>query len=150
MILRAWMVWGALASLAGSVGIQAKPPESPVPLVDGTATPILTQNYFEPEPGPSPRLLGAPAIIPAVVPQPKRGLPLPVALPSDLDAPILISFLTGGNWKAKTAYEIAEMHADASDRSEAARWYKEVIRQAPNSLQAVVAAERLATIERNR
>lgn len=148
MIPRAWMIWGGLAILVGSLEVHAKPPESLIPLIDGTATPILTQNYFQPEPGPSPRMLDVPAVIPAVQPQPKRGVPLPIALPADLDAPIRASFLKAGNWQADTAFAIAELNLEAGDVDEAHRWYEEVIKQAPGSFRAIDASDRIERTKR--
>jgi hypothetical protein len=48
MILRAWHACGILALLTISPGIWARPLKAPTePVVDGTATPKLTQEYFQ-------------------------------------------------------------------------------------------------------
>jgi len=48
MILRAWCVWGFLAVLGIAAVGSAKPHElASEPSVDGTATPALTQDYFQ-------------------------------------------------------------------------------------------------------
>src|SRR5438105_2801279 len=48
MILRAWHVWGLLAVLIGVSVLSAKSPELPaIPASDGTATPALTQDYYQ-------------------------------------------------------------------------------------------------------
>jgi hypothetical protein len=153
MIPRAWMIWGVLAILAGSTGVRAKPPESPVPMVDGTATPIVTQNYYQPEPGPSPRLLPSPVIVSAAPPLPiKRDpnenakavdLQLPAVWPPDLDKPIRETIFGRSNWQAETAFAIAELNLEAGDIEEAHRWYEEVIKQAPGSFRANDASERI-------
>ena len=50
MILRAWYVWGTLVLLTLSPTIWAKPLKVHEPAVDGTATPTLTQEYFQADP----------------------------------------------------------------------------------------------------
>lgn len=146
MIVRAWRVWGVLAVLICGFGLQGKPPESPItPAIDGTATPILTQDYYQPEPGPSPRLLNTPEIVPAVLLLPKRGLPLPITpTAADLDVPVRATFMGRGTWQATTAFSIAEMNLEGGEIEEARRWYEEVIRQSPNCVCAREAEDRLA------
>jgi hypothetical protein len=74
MILRARYVWGMIVLFAFSPTIWAKPPKSPTePGVDGTATPTLTQEYFQADPAKN--KLGK-AQLHREVASPRPGLPV--------------------------------------------------------------------------
>jgi len=51
------------------------------------------------------------------------------------------------NWRAETAFSVAEMNLEVGDIEEARRWYEEVINQAPNSVTAREAEDRLSRIK---
>lgn len=51
MILRAWPALGIVIALASCLTAFAKPPEVSIrTAIDGTATPALTQDYFQADP----------------------------------------------------------------------------------------------------
>jgi catechol-2,3-dioxygenase len=54
-----------------------------------------------------------------------------------------VEHVGGPRWKARVAWEVAEMHFRACDTTEARNWYQEVIKLAPESEYAGRATERL-------
>jgi hypothetical protein len=138
MALRAWQLWGMSAVLVGGlVALAQTPPE-----INGRATPAITQDHFQPEAAPPPRLL------PQQVrdANPSKTAP-PTASVSGFD-PLVIpaaadESLGGTEWKARAAFDVAEMYFNACDLDEARNWYQEVIKLAPGTKFATSAAERL-------
>jgi hypothetical protein len=160
MGLRAWQLWGTSAVLTGGlVGLAQSPP-----VISGRATPAITQDHFQPEAAPPPRMLPQ-QVREANPPKPALpaaekwagnviGLQAPGVPPPDLDKPIrgfstgpsIAPFEEGGlgqGWKARAALEVAEMHFEACDLDDARAWYQEVIKLAPGTKCAATAAERL-------
>lgn len=138
MALRAWQLWGTSAVLAGGlVALAQTPPE-----VNGKATPAITQDYFQPEAAPPPRLL----------PQQVRDASPPKPAPSTAHVGRFDPMVTPAaaedrpgstGWKARAAFDVAEMYFDACDIDDARTWYQEVIKLAPGTKVAAVAAERI-------
>jgi hypothetical protein len=165
MAMRAWRTWGISAVLGTALTASAKPPEVPVKVdVDGKVPPTITQDHFQPDRLPPPRLL--PESI--LDPKPRHGpetasgpsigqrLNLPTLPPPDLDKPIRVGFGSGRavpsfesengrrpDWKARAAFDMAEEHRRACDVAEARQWYREVIKLAPGSNLAQAALERI-------
>jgi hypothetical protein len=143
MAMRAWRVWGVSAVLAGGVTAAAKPPELPTrPEVDGKSTPSVTQDYYQPEPAPPPRVLPAPVLDPT----PRHG---PESAGGVITAGLRAVTEQPGSpaWKARAALDVAELHFRSCDAAEARLWYEEVIKLAPNSDYAAFAADRLNQTE---
>ena len=160
MALRAWRVWGVSAVLAGGLVALAQSPKSEV---NGRATPPLTQDHFQPESAPPPRVL--PQQVRETVPSKSApptagkftgnviGLQPPGTLTPDLDVPIsmngwaLRSMMADRvrleQLKVRLALDIAEMHFDACEPAEARQWYLEVLKLAPGTTAAAVAEKRL-------
>ena len=146
MALRAWRVWGMSAVLASGVVALAQSPKSEV---SGRATPTITQDHYQAESAPPPRVL--PQQVreenPSKTAPPTAGqfnanvlgLQIPVTA-IDPDVP---SWVIHSTWKAQTAFEIAEAHFDDCDLAEARKWYEEVIKLAPKSEYAATALLRL-------
>jgi hypothetical protein len=163
MAPRAWRVWGMSAVLAGGLAALA---QSPKPEINGRATPAITQDYFQPEAAPPPRLL--PQAVrdwrPSKLEPPTAvnvaGRESPVIQDRDLDIPVRViragsaaSPSAAGDglpadWKARAALDVAEMYFDACDTPDARAWYEEVIKlAAPDSKSAAAATERLNQIK---
>jgi hypothetical protein len=163
MAVRAWRVWGTSIVLAGGLVAVAQTPKSEV---SGRATPAITQDHYQPEAAPPPRLLpqqirdwnpSKPAP-PAAVRQTTTifGRQLPSIPTPDLDVPIRASGHAipplgiadpALDWKARAALDVAEMFFDACDTGEARAWYTEVIKLAPDSKYAKTASERLSRMQ---
>lgn len=169
MARNAWRVLGISMAIAGGVALADKPAELPVRTeVQGRSTPTVTEEHFQAEKIPPPRLL--PGQIRDSNPSEET---LPVAKDSgttavglqlpgecsyliDLDFPIRGYFSSGrelrpnpafarlgSGWDARAALDIAEMHFRSNDAAEARLWYHEVVKLAPNSDYATMAKERL-------
>ena len=136
MALRAWRVWGVSAVLAGGVVALAQSPKSED---SGRATPPLTQDHFQPESAPPPRVLPQQVreTEPSKTAPPTAGVAEPLVIPASWGKAI------GGPWKARVALEIAEMHFDACEPADARLWYVEVLKLAPGTKLAAVAEGRL-------
>jgi hypothetical protein len=138
MALRAWQLWGTSAALAGGLVAWAQTP----PPVNGRATPAITQDYFQPEAAPPPRLLPQ-QVRDANPPKPAPptagfGRVDPLVTPATVQG-----HLGSTDWKARAAFDVAEMYFDACDLDQARAWYQEVIKLAPGTKVATVAAERI-------
>jgi hypothetical protein len=138
MALRAWQLWGTSAVLVGGlVALAQSPPE-----INGRATPAITQEHFQPEAAPPPRLL------PQQVREANPTKPAPPTAAASRFDPLVTPAgaderLGGTDWKARAAFDVAEMYFDACDLNEARNWYQEVIKLAPGTKFAASAAERL-------
>lgn len=158
----AWRVWGVSAVVVGGLVAADKPADLPIRSeVGGRSTPALTQDHHQPETAPPPRVL-PPQIRES---NPSRsapptagnwvgnviGLQAPGVPTTDLDLPIraastgrAVPPVAGTNgWKARAALEVAELHFKSCDAQEARKWYREVIRFAPDSDYAKLANDRL-------
>jgi len=135
MALRAWRVWGVSAVLAGGVVALAQSPKSEV---SGRATPALTQDHFQPESAPPPRVM--PQQVRETVPS---KTPPPTARGEVWDVSWSATEDGEAGWKARLALDIAEMHFDACEIEDSRRWYGEVIRLAPGTAEAGFATKRL-------
>jgi hypothetical protein len=138
MALRVWQLWGTSAVLAGGlVALAQSPPE-----INGRATPAITQDHFQPEAAPPPRLLPQ-QIRDAKPPEPAP----PTARASRFDPLVTPAAaddrLGGTHWKARAAFDVAEMYFDACELDDARDWYQEVIKVALGTRFAASAAERL-------
>lgn len=138
MALRAWQLWGTSAVLAGGLVAMAQTP----PPVSGRATPAVTQDYFQPEAAPPPRLL------PRQVRDANPPKPAPPAVRVSLFDPLVTPAAAADRpgstaWRARAAFDVAEMYFDACDIDEARAWYREVIKLAPGTRFAADAAERI-------
>jgi hypothetical protein len=134
MTLRAWKALGLSAVLAGGAIAGDKPADLPIrPEVTGKVPPAISQDLNQPEPAkPEDRRHGAGRYFSGTV------LPLKAVRTPDLDVK--------DERKVKLAFETAETHRTACELSEAERWYRETIRQAPRSTLAGTAAERLKNL----
>ena len=157
MTLRAWKALGLSAVLAGGVGELVagdKPADLPVrPEVTGRVLPAINRDLHQPEPvKPAGNGINSRNFSGNVI-----GLQAPRQPTPDLDVPIRTTsfgprFLpheegdTVDDRKARLAFETAETHRTACELSEAERWYRETIRQAPRSTFAGTAAERLKNL----
>src|SRR4051794_33285523 len=136
MGVRAWRLWGTSIVLAGGVVALAEPPK---PDITGRATPALTQDHYQPESAPAPRLLPQQVLDS----KPSKTAP-PTAILDPLVSRAGAQDDVGGRrWKARVALDVAEMHFRACDPAEARNWYREVIHLAPDSEYARCAAKRL-------
>jgi hypothetical protein len=154
MAMRAWRVWAAGVVLAGAMAL-AKPPDLPgKPDVDGKVPAPLTQEHYQVEAAPAPRLLPLSILSPKPVHGPLTAdadfQEFVASLASDPDHPIQKVGFDGGTartrieyLKVRAAFEQAESHFDACEPHDARPWYLEVIRLAPTSIYAKTAAERL-------
>jgi len=144
MAMRAWRVWGISVVLVGGLTASAKPPEVPAKVdVDGKVPPAITQDHFQPERLPAPRLL------PESILDPKpRHAPETAGALRDFDMSFRLTSFKQENgrspdWKARAAFDMAEEHRRACDLPEARQWYREVIKLSPGSNLAQAALERL-------
>jgi hypothetical protein len=150
MILRKWEAW-AIALLMGGVA-GAQPPEAIRPTVEGRVPSPLTQDHYQPEPTPVPRLLPDSVTSDRLPPQQTpptaqvslggqlAGLDLTPGFRLVSYSEVPVATLA----KARLAFDVAETHFLACDLDEAHRWYREVVRLAPGTSFALVAMERLA------
>jgi hypothetical protein len=156
MAVRAWRVWSVSAVLAGGVVALAQSPKSEV---SGRATPPLTQDHFQPESAPPPRVLPQQVreTEPSRTAPPTAGkftgnvigLQAPGTPTPDLDVPISMNgwalrSMTADRvrldgLKAQLALNIAEMHFNACEPAEARQWYLEVLKLAPGTRAAMLA-----------
>jgi hypothetical protein len=163
MATRAWTVWGLGAALASGLATAAKPPELPGnPQVDGKVPPPLTQEHYQVEVLPSPRLLPESVLDPKPRHGPATagrrwtenviGLEVPewqLPMLEDLDVPIRMTSIgrdiraQPADWMTLLAFARAELHFDACETDDAHRWYRAVIERAPLSRYAHIARERL-------
>ena len=152
MARNAWRVWGISVAMASSLAAADKPAELPARTeIQGRSTPVVTEEYFQVEAGPAPRLLPAQILDgqPSKTTPPTAnpylrviGVQVPGLDTSDLDIPIRVDA-----WKARAAFEVAEMYFRSCDTVEARLWYHEVVKLAPKSDYATMAAERLQQTE---
>ena len=170
MARNAWRVWGVSAVVAGGLIAADKPDRTEV---SGRSTPAITQEHFQADVAPPPRLLpnsileGTPSRTTPTAERVGRnviGVQTVAVDTPDLDIPIRATktaserpFLLGSGisgcceetvplrpmWKALAALEVAEMHFRSCDAAEARKWYLEVVKLAPGSDYAAIAAERL-------
>ncbi|HEX3147094.1 MAG TPA: hypothetical protein VHR66_03375 [Gemmataceae bacterium] len=131
--------------------------------IQGKATPVVTEEHFQVEQAPPPRLLPAQIredkpttpMLPTVRQAGGNvvGVQIPGVETPDLDIPIRASIGYGvppmyvdkgiAAWKARAAFEVAEMHFRSCDAAEARLWYREVVKLAPGSDYGIMAKERL-------
>jgi hypothetical protein len=139
----------ARAGLAGVGAIWAHPPEGRKAIVDGKIPSQLAQEYYQPE-SPTPRLL-PPSVTESFPPRyapPTAGVVPTVAIVTDESTPPfqLVSASATSTpilTRARLAFGLAESHYASCNVTEAQKWYREVIRIAPGSSFALVAAARL-------
>jgi hypothetical protein len=140
MAVRAWRLWGISTVLAAGAVALAQPAGSGV---SGRATPALTQDHYQPESAPPPRLLPQ-----QVLDFKPSGTAPPTAILDPLVGLAAAENDVGGpRWKSRVALDVAEMHFRACDTAEARNWYREVIKLAPESEYARRAAERLRDMD---
>jgi hypothetical protein len=168
MARNAWRVWGISAVMAGGLMAADKPAELPVRTeVQGRSTPAVTEEHFQAEKAPPPRLLpvqirdGSPSKDAPPVARDFGSKVVGIGADSpDLDIPIRATsfgttapsfttayLATSSIGKARAAFEVAEMHFRSCDAAEARLWYHEVIKLAPKSDYATLAKERLEQTE---
>jgi len=136
MAVRTWRLWGISTVLATGVVALAQPPESGV---SGRATPAITQDHYQPESAPPPRLLPQQVLDF----KPSRTAPPTAILDPLVGRAAAADDVGGPRWKSRVALDVAEMHFRACDMAEARNWYREVIKLAPESDYARRAAEQL-------
>jgi hypothetical protein len=134
MAMRAWRIWGISAIAAGSV-IAADSPTNPI---EGRATPVIIQDFNQPEIAPPPRLL------PPQILNPRPAQPgAPTATEVQTASIHFDATETVADRKGRMALQIADMFYDACDLPEARSWYQEVIKLAPGTKWSASAAMKL-------
>ena len=152
MTMRTGIVLAICTLMAGGLTGADKPFGLPAtPLVEGKVPTRLTQDHFQQGP------LAAPRLLPAAIldPRPRHGPESPgIALADALASMELLSPIrlvsasllsADAISSARVAFETAERHYGACEPAQANNWYQAVIRYAPGSLFALVAAKRLAS-----
>jgi len=148
MAMRAWRTWGISAVLGTALVATAKPPEVPVKVeVDGKVPPPITQEHFQPDRAPPPRLLPESILDPKPKHAPENaellGLDRPMRASAFSHWPLAMENGRPADWRARAAFDMAEEHRRACDLTEARQWYREVIKLSPGSNLAQAALERI-------
>ena len=157
MTMRTWYVLAICTLLTGGISGADKPFGLPAnPAIEGKVPTRLTQDHFQQSP------LAVPRLLPASILDPKprqgsetTGISLADALANmELLSPIRLVTASALSAEAvstaRIAFETAERHNRACEPAQAGNWYQAVIRFAPGSLFALVAAKRLASFPPSR